>query len=130
MDTAHITTGKLGEAIAEKYLRSVGYSIIERNYRQKCGEIDIVAKKDNTLHFVEVKAGTVMGEFPKEGEERNDPQDHLHKNKLMRLARVIEVYFLDKHIDPTAPWTCDLVVVRIRREDNKARVRMLNDILL
>jgi putative endonuclease len=130
MDRKHIATGKLGEAIAEKYLRDKGYSIIERNYRQRCGEIDIIAKKDNVVHFVEVKAGNVMGPFPKEGDDRYDPQDHMHSAKRLRLARTIEIYRMNRNIGPDVSWTCDLVVVRLRRQDNKARVRMLTNILL
>lgn len=42
----HIEIGKFGEAIACKYLKSKGYKIIERNFRKKWGEIDIICKKD------------------------------------------------------------------------------------
>ena len=53
-------TGKLGENIACRYLVENGYKIIERNFRQKWGELDIIAKApDKTLVFVEVK--TVAG---------------------------------------------------------------------
>lgn len=48
-------TGDLGENIACKYLINKGYSIVERNYSTKVGEIDIIAKKGNTIAFVEVK---------------------------------------------------------------------------
>ncbi|PIW74862.1 MAG: YraN family protein, partial [Candidatus Portnoybacteria bacterium CG_4_8_14_3_um_filter_44_15] len=48
-------TGDLGEGIAAKYLENNGYKIIERNYRKNWGEIDIVARKDDCLIFVEVK---------------------------------------------------------------------------
>lgn len=130
MDIEHIATGKLGEAIAEKYLRSKGYSIIERNYRKKCGEIDIIAKKDKVVHFVEVKAGAISGPFRTEGQDRYDPQDHMHQKKRLRLARTIELYRMEHRMDADVPWTCDLVVVRVRKEDHKARVRMLTDILL
>ena len=41
----HIRIGRIGEDIACRYLRSKGYEIIERNFRKKWGEIDIVCKK-------------------------------------------------------------------------------------
>ena len=50
------TTGNLGEDIATKYLETLGYTIVERNFRSAYGEIDIICKKDNYLIFVEVKA--------------------------------------------------------------------------
>lgn len=48
-------TGKHGEEIAEDYLIDNGYKIVIRNYRCRFGEIDIIAAKENTLIFVEVK---------------------------------------------------------------------------
>lgn len=48
-------TGDYGERIACQYLQKLGFRILERNYRIKGGEIDIVAKDKNTLVFVEVK---------------------------------------------------------------------------
>lgn len=49
------TVGNHGEEIACKYLQKQGYRILEKNYRIRGGEIDIVAKEGNTLVFVEVK---------------------------------------------------------------------------
>lgn len=54
--------GKRGEETAVKFLRRKGYQIIERNFSKRYGEIDIVAKEDDTLVFVEVKTRT-SGEF-------------------------------------------------------------------
>ncbi len=48
-------TGQWGEDIATDYLRKKGYKIIKRNYKNKIGEIDIIAKFDDDLIFVEVK---------------------------------------------------------------------------
>ena len=47
--------GDLGETAACEYLMGHGYTIIRRNFRLKCGEIDIIAKKDGCMVFVEVK---------------------------------------------------------------------------
>jgi putative endonuclease len=45
----------IGEDIAAKHLISCGYNIVCRNYRERCGEIDIIVEKDQHLVFVEVK---------------------------------------------------------------------------
>ena len=48
--------GKESELLAVRYLKKNGYKILEQNYRNKIGEIDIIAKEKETLVFVEVKA--------------------------------------------------------------------------
>lgn len=48
--------GKDSESLAARHLKKNGYKILEQNYRNKLGEIDIIAKEKETLVFVEVKA--------------------------------------------------------------------------
>ncbi len=50
-----LNKGKFGETLAENYLKKNGYKIIEKNFRTKYGEIDIIAEKGNYIIFVEVK---------------------------------------------------------------------------
>ena len=52
----NIEKGKLGENISVDYLIKNGYKILERNYRNKIGEIDIIALYDGILVFIEVKS--------------------------------------------------------------------------
>jgi putative endonuclease len=49
--------GKESEYLAARHLKKSGYKILEQNYRNKLGEIDIIAKEKGVLVFVEVKAG-------------------------------------------------------------------------
>ena len=56
--TNNIEKGKKGEAIAKSYLVSKGYNILNVNYRNKIGEIDIIARYKDILVFVEVKTRT------------------------------------------------------------------------
>jgi putative endonuclease len=55
---AHNDTGKKGEELATKYLEDKGFEIVERNYRWKRYEIDLIIKKEKFLIFVEVKTKT------------------------------------------------------------------------
>ncbi len=55
--------GNKGEDKATKYLKKQGYKIIERNYNLPCGEVDIIAQKNKTLVFVEVKYRTNADAF-------------------------------------------------------------------
>lgn len=47
--------GSLGEDMAAEFLKSRGVKILERNYQNRFGEIDIIAREDDTLLFIEVK---------------------------------------------------------------------------
>ncbi len=51
----YLRLGKLGEERVAAHLRAKGYIIVKRNWRDRYGEIDIIAEKGNTLVFVEVK---------------------------------------------------------------------------
>jgi len=53
--------GQSGEKKAEKYLISQGYDVLEKNFRCKFGEIDLIAQKDGVLVFVEVKTRSGSG---------------------------------------------------------------------
>ncbi len=73
--------GKLGEEKAAEYLKDHGYSIIARNYRNRYGEIDLIALYGNTVVFVEVK--TRSDRSWGNPEEAVTPQK---QQKLKRLA--------------------------------------------
>jgi putative endonuclease len=63
----HNDVGKRGELLAEKYLSERGYQILERNWRHSHYELDLVAVKEETLHFIEVKTRrTAIFGFPEE----------------------------------------------------------------
>jgi putative endonuclease len=49
------TLGNQGEAYVAQRLEKAGYTIIDRNYKKPYGEIDLIARKDNEIAFVEVK---------------------------------------------------------------------------
>jgi putative endonuclease len=66
MQTHRQQFGTDSESMAVNYLKENGYQIIERNYRTKIGEIDIIAKDGDTIVFVEVKARKSRAYNPKE----------------------------------------------------------------
>ena len=47
--------GRVGEELVANYLRAQGYSLCAHNYKKRCGEIDLIARKNQTIVFVEVK---------------------------------------------------------------------------
>ncbi|RYZ34004.1 MAG: YraN family protein, partial [Sphingobacteriales bacterium] len=63
----HIETGKIGEELAAGYILQLGFQIMERNWRYRRCEIDIVASAGNILHFIEVKTrSSVVYGYPEE----------------------------------------------------------------
>lgn len=131
--------GDKGEDIASKYLENKGYSIVERNYWKPWGEIDIVAKNGSLLSFVEVK--TVSANLSREtvGESGSRgtygyaglrPEENLHPAKLKRLNRAIQTYLLEKKVPETVDWRIDLACVFLDSERKKARVELLENIIL
>ncbi len=134
-------TGQIGEDIACRFLVKHGFSILERNYLKKCGEIDIVAKKGNKLHFVEVKsvsracpAREINPEVPY-NEDSFRPEDNLHPWKLQRLSRVIQIYLLEKDVSlagqaDETEWQFDVITVYLDMKRRVSKVYLLEDIIL
>jgi putative endonuclease len=96
--------GNEGEDIAAGYLKSEGYEIIERNYRFHKGEIDIVAKDNNSnyLVFVEVKSRKSL--------EFGEPEYAITPAKSKQLKRMANYYLVDNHVKNT---DCRLDVITI-----------------
>lgn len=79
-------TGNYGEDLACEYLKKQGYKILERNYRIRGGEIDIVAMDGNTLVFVEVKA--------RWSHEYGPPSESMTPWKIKYLVKTAQFYVL------------------------------------
>jgi Holliday junction resolvase-like predicted endonuclease len=129
-------TGKLGEDIAERFLKRKGYEIVQKNYWKPYGEIDIVCQKGDRLHFVEVKSISV--DLNNVTRERLRPEDNVHTSKLKKLGKVIQVYLdsfharLPKtgrsgHGGQVKDWQFDVVIVYIDKVTKKASVRVLEN---
>ena len=76
--------GDFGESAAAAYLEDNEYEILERNYRVKCGEIDIIAEKDGCVVFTEVKTrkNNIFGE----------PSEYVDYRKQKRIKMAASLY--------------------------------------
>ncbi len=82
-----IQKGKDGEKIAIAYLIANGFEILEQNFRNSNGEIDIIAKKEETIYFIEVKNWK---------NSTSSPLEVFTKNKVNKMRNLAEYYFWKK----------------------------------
>ncbi|MPM28272.1 hypothetical protein SDC9_74792 [bioreactor metagenome] len=78
--------GKEGEEIARKFLIDKGFKLIESNYSNNLGEIDLIMSDKDWLVFVEVKL--------KIGDKYGTPEEMINKNKLGQIRRVAEAFLI------------------------------------
>ncbi|QQG42730.1 MAG: YraN family protein [Candidatus Giovannonibacteria bacterium] len=121
MKTQKQVVGNIGEDLASMFLMKHGFKVIERNYRKKWGEIDIVAEKEGVLHFVEVKAIS---------NPNFRPEDAMRAWKKQRLSRAIRTYLLDHKIPDETDFRIDIAAVFLDFLHKKARIRMLENVNL
>src|SRR3989344_5813507 len=123
--------GEIGENIAVRFLMKHHFSILDRNYTKKWGEIDIIAEKADKLYFIEVKSVSRLNLdiVSRETFDRYNPEDNMHPWKLKRMARTIQTYLLSKKLDEKE-WQIDLLIVSLNLKDKQARVKVVSDIIL
>ena len=128
--SAKRTKGDIGEDICCRFLETKGYTIVERNYLRPWGEIDIVAKKGSKLSFIEVKSVSREPSFGRGGHSGFRPEENMHEGKVRRLHRAIQTYLADHKVSESVEWQLDLVCVYMDFSTRKARVEILENIVL
>ena len=108
--------GKWGEEEATKYLQKKGYKILEKNFKRKWGELDIIAKKDNVIIFCEVKTIAKKNE-----DEPFFPEDEINEKKEKQLRKMAQIYLSSKKINPETP--CQIDIIAIEAIDGKPNIR-------
>jgi putative endonuclease len=122
-------TGRIGEDTACMFLMKHGFTIVDRNYWKKWGEIDIVALKEGKTHFIEVKSVTRPNLENVAHETEFKPEDNVHLGKQKRLSRVITTYISEKGIKE-GEWQLDIASVYLDIAKKQAKIRILENIIL
>ncbi|MCB9818806.1 YraN family protein [Candidatus Nomurabacteria bacterium] len=133
--------GDLGESIAVKYLKNKGFSIIDRNYRKKYGEIDIVARgtkhisKDGfsreTVHFVEVKSVSYETKEMLEmsvSHETYRPEEQVHSFKLNQIRKTADIWISENEWNGEVQ--IDVIAVHIVSREKYALVRYIEQVVI
>lgn len=87
----HNELGKLGEELAVEYLQKEGYEILETNWVFQKAEIDIIAKKAETIAVIEVKTRSSI--------DFGLPQDFVNPKKIQLLVKAINEYIISNDLD-------------------------------
>ena len=91
--------GNIAEEKACKFLLENGYTILDRNFYSRFGEIDIIAIKDEVLHFIEVKSG----------DDYEKAIQNITKSKLSKLIKTGDIYL--KKTNYNSDYEYDAIIV-------------------
>ena len=114
----HNELGKKGEKLAIDFLQTNGYKILEKNWRFKKAEIDIIALKNDTLAIVEVK--TRSTNF------FGNPQDFVNQKKIQLLVEAVNQYVCTKNLDVDVRFD----IIAIIKTQNSFEIEHLKDAFL
>lgn len=94
--------GLFGEEKAVQYLESIGYQILERNWKVRVGEIDIISEYEGELIFVEVKTRT--------SDRFGGPEEAITRTKQSRIIRASAEFLHQKELGDK-DWRVDLIAI-------------------
>jgi len=116
--TETVNTGCLGETFAAEYLVRQGYEILEKNYRRPFGEIDIVAREQGAIVFVEVKTrhSSVCG----------SPVEAVDAKKQRQLSRIAQDYLLNRQLNETTA-RFDVIGVLLDQTHRPAQIELIRN---
>jgi putative endonuclease len=115
----HNDLGKTGEELAVQYFITRGYEILHQNWRFSHYEIDLIAKKNNKLHFVEVKTRT--------SSLYGHPEESVTKKKFKYLQKAADEYL---HQNKGFKWIqYDILAITLHK-NNPAEFFLLEDVFL
>jgi putative endonuclease len=123
----HKQIGQLGEDIACRFLQKRGFTIEERNYLKKWGEIDIIARKGAVSHVIEVKTVQKPQKANGERNEAYRPEENVHPQKLKRIRRALQSYLLE---GGGVEWQFDVLAVTLDVHGKRAECLFLENLTL
>ena len=120
MTSSRQDSGQRGEAVAAAFLRRRGFRILERNYRLRGGELDLICQKGATVVFVEVRARANLA--------FGHPVESITAAKRRHLLRAALVYLKMKHWEER-PFRFDLVAILWDQRDRPKEIIHLENCL-
>jgi len=115
MTASHISLGKHAEELACTYLAERNFRILGRNWRRSWGELDIIAQRERTLHFIEVKGERVSAKGFEAFRRAND-------RKLTKVIRTARTWLASHRRSPQTPWQVDIISVTVNELAEQAHI--------
>ena len=106
--------------------RGIQYS--NETTQRSGGEIDIVAKQERLIHFIEVKSKILNIDLIGKYIDSYKPEDGMHAWKLQRLRRTIQSYLAEKRVN--SDWQFDVAIVYMDPISKKAKMKFMADIII
>lgn len=97
--------GNQGEKQAETFLKKRGFKLLIKNYQNKFGEIDLICRRGNSIHFIEVKSA--FSYF--------DPAQNMTKKKLNKIIKTAQIFINQNNYNDLS-YYFDLVTVNFKRK--------------
>jgi len=111
--------GIMGEKMAAEYLKKKGYQIIDKNFRTREGEIDLIAEKNKELIFIEVKTRTSL--------TYGFPEEAVDSKKQQKIFTVINRYLENRGLNPTK-WHLEIITLFFDRKKHRLSWRHLKNL--
>ncbi|WP_446899497.1 YraN family protein [Clostridium sp. LBM24168] len=118
MKTSNKYIGDLGESIAEIYLSSIGYKILEQNFRCRIGEVDIIGKDKNFLCFIEVKT--------RKSKKYGLPGEAVNHRKKVKIYKAANIYILKNKLY-NCNFRFDIVEIMLNTNYNTHNIRLIKN---
>ncbi len=111
--------GYLGEDIAFRYLKNLGYIILDRNFSCKIGEIDLIGKDKDYICFIEVKSryGTIYGR----------PCESITYYKKRKIYKTAQMYILKKKLYGKFNFRFDVVEIILNHSNSNHSIRLIKN---
>lgn len=99
--------GNIGEDLAVNFLLKLNYEILDRNYTKNHGEIDIIARDQNFIVFIEVKS--------RKNTNFGYPRDFVNLKKIKKLQETAQIYLVKKNLN-NIPFRFDVIEIVFEEE--------------
>ncbi len=117
----HNKIGHIGEESVADFLIRNGHELLDKNYRTRFGELDLVTKRDGLLHFIEVKSVRSIDTTDQM------PEENVTRAKQQKMSKTIQFYMMEKGISDE-DFVIDIAGVFIDPKTDAALIRILEAI--